>query len=653
MALPILGLWACAIFCACVGYGGAFLKLLAVEDIDWGLASGLGLSLLIALGGLLNLLHAITKLSLTISILPGVIVFASFIWWGRDLSVVARLLRSIRANTYPTLTWALVAFIGLLMTVRLVGEIRPSSVDINDDRTAYLAFPAKMLATGSYAPDPFSGRRITSSLGGYVFLATFPLVVGDLRSIAIMDQGLGLLILVASVASAARLLRVPFLYTLVLLACIVATPIYRHNATAALVGAGLFGTLLLALLSPSLGPAASYRRVLSAGFIIGALCALKSTFVPAAFLIYGFFALFDLILPDGLRWRNIAGHAAAILVAVITIGPWCLELKCTSGTALYPVLGRGFDISAYSRSPAMPQGMTHFGMLRLAFAVLVLLGALLWILVSFGSRDKRAQVIGAALVGSAFAAAFIAYGAYISSFWRYTVPFALVSVWFSAVLLLSSEQGEPDRPGRRRRVLCSIVLILMSLPLAKGGRRDWSALCYHGIMSYWNDLKTTISNTPLLNQQQRFGSHALQSAVPEGATILAHVDNNFAFDFSRNTVFICDTPGSAGPPPGPPISEGAEAWAHYLTSNSIRYIAFSRASAAHGLIGRASPDYENHPNSPLYDPKDVFGGRLAQEVDRDFLILSDSHKRIFDDGHDIVIELSEASASTSVPLGKR
>ena len=34
MALLILGLWACAIFCACLGYGRAFLKLLAVEGID-------------------------------------------------------------------------------------------------------------------------------------------------------------------------------------------------------------------------------------------------------------------------------------------------------------------------------------------------------------------------------------------------------------------------------------------------------------------------------------------------------------------------------------------------------------------------------------------------------------------------------------------
>ena len=640
LALPILGLWMCAFFFACVGCGSAFLKLLGMEETDWGLSSGLGLSLLISIGSLLNLLHAITRASFALCVIFGSTLFGYFLFRNRNLAAIGTFAKNLRNNSKPRLAWLLLGFICLLIAGRLVGQLRPSQVDLNDDRQAYLAFPAKMLATGSYAADPFSERRITSSLGGYTFLSTYPLVVGDVRSIAMMDQGIGLLILVAAMASIALLLRVPLLYTLLLIACVVATPIYRHNATAALIGAGLLASLVVALLTPALSNISSPRHFLVAGIMIGALCSLKSTFIPPAFLIYGSFCVFDMAGSGGIAKKNLFGYAGTFLVAVTCLLPWCIATRQTCGTALYPLLGRGFDAASYGRIPVARGGMTHVLVGRLALELSLLFIALCSVLVVFGLKDRRSSVISATLGGAAAATFVIAHSAFPTSFWRYTVPFALVALWIAGAILLSDlKQEHIDQLWKPRKVVCAAALMLMTLLLARGGGRDWSDLRYHGIKNYWTDLRTTLSNQPLLDSRRSDESTAMQNVIPVGAPILAHLDNNFAFDFSRNPVLICDSPGMSGPPPGPPVGDGPEAWALYFKSNAIRYVAFSRASAARGLSPGAFGNQQNDKNSPLYDPMANIGGEVVLKVNRDLLTLSDTRKRLYDNGNEVVIDL--------------
>lgn len=652
IVLLYLGLWTCAIFLACLGYGKAFLKILRVSGVDWGLESASGLSLLILAGGILNLAHAISRISLTVLIVPGVVLFIWLAWSSRDFSALARFRKTVRAGRYPIIVWSLLGFVFLLMAIRIVGQLRPAFVDLNDDRQAYLAFPAKIIETGSYAADPFSERRITSSLGGFPFLATLPLVVGDLRSIAVMDQGIGILILVACVVSATLAMRVPQIYMLILVACVVATPIYRHNATAALIGSGLVAGVLLALFTPVLGENAGYRRSIVAGLILGALCTLKSTFIPAMVFIYGISAVAELFGGVRLGIRYVARHAITTISAVLVVLPWSIATKETCGTFLYPLLGHGYDFSAYNRVPVVHYGMTHYAVVRLVFAVIPLLIAAVAVLVSFGMKNPFSRVVTAGLLGSVIAAAFVAHSAFTSSFWRYTVPFAIVALWLAAALLLSSSEDETHSHAGLRRAVCAAALIAISLPLARGGSQDWSDLRYHGIKSYWTDLRSTLRNQPLLTQSQHEQLVALQAAVPVGAPLLAHVENNFGFDFARNPVPIFDTPGLAGPPPGPPIGEGSEAWASYLTSHSVRYIAFGRASAERGLVPGAFSDAEDKPDSPLYDPMAKAGGRISLQADKDFLVLSETHKLLFDDGRDVVIDLDQPIAPKGTAVAR-
>lgn len=652
IVLLYLGLWTCAIFLACLGYGKAFLKILRTSGSNWGLESASGLSLLVLAGGVLNLAHSISRVSLILLIIPGVLLFIWLAWSSQDFSAISRFTKSVRVDRYPIVLWSLLGFIILLTAVRVVGQLRPAFVDLNDDRQAYLAFPAKIIETGSYAGDPFSERRITSSLGGFPFLAALPLVTGDLRSVAVMDQGIGLLILVACMASAARAMRVPLTYALILIACIVATPIYRHNATAALIGSGLVAGVLLALFTPSFEEDAGYRRSIVAGLILGALCTLKSTFIPAMVFIYGIGAVAEIFGGTRLGIRYFTRHAVTTISAVLVVLPWSIATKQTCGTFLYPLLGHGYDFSAYNRVPVVHYGMTHYALVRLVFAVIPLLIAAAAVLASFGIKNSFSRVVTAGLLGSVIAAAFVAHSAFTSSFWRYTVPFAIVSLWLAAALLLSKSQDESSSSGSLRRIVCAAALIAISLPLARGGSQDWSDLRYHGIKSYWTDLMSTLRNQPLLTQSQREQLAALQTAVPPGAPLLAHVENNFGFDFARNPVPIFDTPGLAGPQPGPPIGEGPDAWASYLTSHSVRYIAFGRASAARGLVPDAFSDAEDKPDSPLYDPMAKAGGRISLQADRDFLTLSETHKLLFDDGRDVVIDLDQPIAPKGTAVAR-
>ena len=60
--------------------------------------------------------------------------------------------------------------------------------------SGYLVFPQKMLATHHFAADPFSDRRVISSLGGSYILQAFVIAATSLSNIGMADRTLGLIL---------------------------------------------------------------------------------------------------------------------------------------------------------------------------------------------------------------------------------------------------------------------------------------------------------------------------------------------------------------------------------------------------------------------------------------------------------------------------
>ena len=76
----------------------------------------------------------------------------------------------------------------------------------------------------------------------------------------------------------------------------------------------------------------------------------------------------------------------------------------------------------------------------------------------------------------------------------------------------------------------------------------------------------------------------LQSSVPAGEPILATLDHTFYLDGRRNHIYTFDHPGVIGPRGGPPAFQGPEAFASYLSSVGIRYLAY--------VYGPSSPEFK-------------------------------------------------------------
>jgi hypothetical protein len=66
----------------------------------------------------------------------------------------------------------------------------------------------------------------------------------------------------------------------------------------------------------------------------------------------------------------------------------------------------------------------------------------------------------------------------------------------------------------------------------------------------------------------------LQSRVPAGAKLLVMADEPYRFDFKRNVIYNFDIPEAVSPHHALPVFEGPEAFADWLMSQSIRYVAF-------------------------------------------------------------------------------
>jgi hypothetical protein len=125
------------------------------------------------------------------------------------------------------------------------------------------------------------------------------------------------------------------------------------------------------------------------------------------------------------------------------------------------------------------------------------------------------------------------------------------------------------------------------------------------------------------------------------------IERPYLLDFRRNRIELFDQPGAVSPPPGVPLRAGGQKVGDYLLGQGIRYLAFSRPDKANQPL-YSRPHWKGQLGSATRMWRNVAPVYLAafDAVDQ----LAQSRRRLYDDGHFVVVDLTAALVAPAAPI---
>ncbi len=552
MTFVLLCAWGVCVFLAFLGYGELLFRVLRIEGSPWPVRAALGVSLLVAAGGVLNLYGLVRPLVLICLVVAGDFLFGILCWSTLRRIPVQMRTGYERVRRKPV-SLCLAALLIVCIAVPVFGNVQVDTRTFNfyDDLPAYLTLPFQTLQLGSLPFDPFNERRVTSCLGAPYLLQNFMMVFGGVRSIRFVDVSMGMIIFAGALLAIFRALGLSLNQRLCLTLLIFCIPVDRLNTTLVVLPAALFCSLFLIQMDSRFNGGGIVRRPLLLGLVAACLCCLKSTYLPAAILICGLFFAGRWLMKW--RLRSLIEGVAWGAITLCVLLPWMIDMHHKEATYLFPILGRGYDASAYGVIP-LPNGLR--GEVTSAarwvwITVLPTAGPLLLAciagLVAYRQKREPKWVVPlcALLLGSALAIASIASSTGGEAMERYSLPFQLPALLvFVAFVMRWGQQGTP-LPNWLKASGAMVALTLVVLAYVSGIRH----------LQYRNFLEDARLLTP--RDESWFDPtaetrriEALQAQTPPGERILARLFVTYPFDFQRNPVFVADYTGMAGLPLG-------------------------------------------------------------------------------------------------------
>lgn len=641
MPFFLLIAWAACVCISFVGYGKALLRACGLRDQSWPLAGTLGIALIVALGGFLELAGWVKGATVIAIVIAGDLLFAINIWHDlsqqvRTSSVVSNACHLLAADKTST---ALFLLLTALLILRLTGNLQPGYFHVNDDLGGYLSFPVEMLQLGSLPSDPFSHRRVTSGYGGSYFLQTFTVVGADPRTIRFIDWGFGSVLYAGLAFAIGRRLTLSRKNALALTLLTFVIPLRKTNASMVVLPAALFATLFLLQLLPDTDKRRRWNCAVLLGLTAGALCTLKATFLPAAVIICALFYCGELI-----RGRRLATLAPAVLTALsagITLFPWMLDLKNKEGTFLFPALGSGYEVTKYSVPGGVASADLGLWTGIIALTAPLLAAAAIGFIPGNRDSDPEWQHAPSFFLATAISTVVISLATGGESIARYALPFLSPGLVIFVAYLVRWRHLLTPRP---RWLLVTSLYCAASLGAIVLG---------YGIHNnIYREYLTDVGLPPATDDVISFDADAeknrvatLQKQVPPGEPILEHLLVSYPLDFRRNPIYIADFPGLAGLAPGLPVGKGASSLRDYLLLKHIRFVAFTYGR---GRFVDIAPAF----TLPKLLANPALGGRhtllyiqnkVALDVQTNLDALSKEHLRTYDDGEDCVVDLTGSS----------
>ena len=634
--------WCLVLLLAIAGYGAVLLRLARLKrpGLTLSLASGFGIVLF--LGGLLNLLHSITVPALLAIVALGLCAAAAAL----RLRPVAVLPQPPREPIALAGKLLLAAF-ALVLVLRLGASVHTPYYQPSDDYNFYLAAPVKMLETHVFGPDPFSERRVMSSLGGNHLLETLILTELPLEDVQMADRAFGLLLSAMLAFALAREFRLSPTETAAWALFVAATPQLQFNLTFVILPAALFlGMVYVAALGAPLAGRPWLRGALL-GLLAGAATSLKSTYlVPGAV----FLLCFGLLVAR--RSNGVASTlkllVAAALAALAVLLPWSVVQHTAAGTWFYPTLGLGFHYTRWGGFAPPGNHSARVILLKvLPFSLppvaVFLLG---W---RFGRQDAPARVAITFTLAAALATVLVGIATGGDSVRRYNYPALLPGMLLIFPVLCHASRSQ-HRPAWLRPMGAAIAL---GTALYVGFNSftweyAWTLRCLRTSLVDYRILPNKVLD-PAQGEAIRARYRALQAAIPAtGGATLETLTDSYLLDFSRRQIFLADVPGAASPPPGWPARQSGEALAQFLLAHGVRYLAYTYADGASETDGAAAEQSANPRNSQWIRSE----AEIVLAAHHQYEQLGQTRRHLYEDGHSFLLDLADPlpapSAATSL-----
>jgi len=316
--------------------------------------------------------------------------------------------------------------------------------------------------------------------------------------------------------------------------------------------------------------------------------------------------------------------------------PWMAALYQSSGTFLYPILGRGFHGSVYDPSINYFLRFDLYSLLRIIseFIVGLPLFVPLLILAVFGffiTRPEERRIFMVITLSVCFGLLSLIFLSGGISLYYYSLPFVLPAVVLFVVLAIQGVDWR-EGPGTGK----SLGLLIIALIFGSYLQKDVFLMnsLKNEINIDGDKIKIGLLNSELVPPAEQKNYRALQLALPPDVGVLSRLDRDFLWDFKRNPVYVIDIPGGASLPPGMPVGKGGEKLADYLLARDIRYVAYSYGNEA-GFT------------------EEIFGSMLRPHVNplartqvqhtfdfqKDLSEIGKTKKIIYDDGKNFVADL--------------
>lgn len=626
--------WGLIIFEAFFAFGVIGKSFFSETIKTINIAPSLGLAFVLMIFGWLNLFGFVNQALITLVMTFGALCLVWLAWvnypsFAKDVG--GELLSKPRVVFLVAL-----AILSVIWGYSLVAI--NSEFNIHDDYHAYLYFPKKILDLGLLGQDPFSERRLISGLAGNSILLAIGLSKMKWYFLHLVDWGLGILMisyLIFSFRTNLDQLSSIFLKSsLVIGICLFSNPAVNISSSM------LPMAIIFAIWSWVFSLVNTQLPILNFGFsdgifiglMTGALLALKSTLIPyialSVLLICIYFFVFNLIHQKQF-FRFSFGALVALLISVFA---WSLDLYGSSGTPLYPILGRGFHATQYGYFDSAtsqffdgsknlddvlvllsPLGKSVF---LLSFA---LLGAYLIEalrsqnrvrLLTLASLPLLVSITNCIIVGYALGG----YGAY-----RYVYFVALVSLVISVLISIQCQNS---------KIIRFTVYLVCLFCLIRGLQDQF--IRYPG---FAQDRGVNIGELAPISIDVEKGYAELSQTLPNDGGVLLRVAYPFLLT-SKSNVYLADYPGAASPPPGMPVNLGPEAIKSYLLSHGIRYIVWDYQK-------RANFPQETYQDRllPTAHPWIASEARLTFDFQANLELLRSDNKVIFDKNGIAIIDL--------------
>lgn len=631
--------WGICILFSLIGWGDMLNRVLFPKnEAYWAQKAAWGIAFSVFIGGILNATWSISPTVILTYIGLGFCYWLTEFYQTRKLFInsLSQYIQYFRKDRILLIGVLLVLF---LMLLRYMGSIATTNFNGHDDYYAYFVFPNKMLQMGSMGPDPFSARRIVSSLGGQTFLDTFILSVLPERNLNIIDSGIGLIIAIGIILGFAREKKLTSLTTLCIILLFLFLPTYQVNITSIIIAESLYLSLFVLLSWNQLRTNHFLANGCMVTFITAALCAVKSTFIIPGIILFVLSYSFY-IIESKFNKKAIYEFLFATGLLILFLLPWMISMYQSSGTFLWPLLGKGYHGSAYEWHLSSYSGLTIFKLVkiiinaisRIDFLVLLLLG--FFILKRQGNKLFCRESIFSLLLSVGLGKIILSLGTGGYGIDRYSVSFVMPTLIILMIIALGGIEKENSfslKYSKSIFITIFVAILVLGWFGAKGMYKE-----------SLSNIKIGLKNFNLFSTQEAVQYNKMLQAIPPQETILTRLEKPFLLDFRRK-VFIADIPGGSSLPPGMPFFKGSEALADYLVSKSIRYVAYSYANEA----GFRFEELKNRlqPNSFTWFQLE---SQQTFDFQNNLRKLGETRKRIYDDGENFVLDLLNHSGGQQI-----